>query len=380
MTRYQRNAARIALVLIIAGGGLLTIALSSPTTEAGCSGCWGTFYSAYSYVTNTISGTIWPQHTKNACGIADAVAMVNYDYIQYGHPLRFPNSGGQSTMMSANQTAGASQWGYATPTNAWGGITNIAPDFGTDPRSVAYDVKHYASSNRYYHDVIYRWQFAHTTAPSYWTQAKEATTLMARSIATYHAPVIAFINGGIHSVVVTGIWSNNNPFTHFPAGIQGLVYRDPQGNSTTSRQEVNIHIWIGGHYASPFGVYSLWSLYYGDRSAVGDMKNTYDPDPTVGPYTPSSAYPHHWYLGFTWISRDKDSTDSVDWALNGYTGRAIKPSLPAPTPTPTSPPPPTPTATHTPTPTPTPTPTATATPTPTPTPTPTDTPTGTPGP
>jgi hypothetical protein len=197
---------------------------------------------------------------------------------------------------------------------------------------------------------------------------------MARSIATYHAPVIAFINGGIHSVVVTGIWSNNNPFTRFPAGIQGLVYRDPQGNSTTSRQEVNIYTWIGGHYASPFGVYSLWSLYYGDRSAVGDMKNTYDPDPKVGPYTPSSAYPHHWYLGFTWISRDKDSTDSVDWALNGYTGRAIKPSLPAPTPTPTSPPPAPPTATDTPTPTPA------ATDTPTPTPTPTDTPTSTPGP
>jgi hypothetical protein len=346
MTPKQRIATRIAFVLIALSGGLLGIVLTSPRTEAGCGTCTGAFYGAYSsYVTKMISGTIWPQNSKNACGIADAVAMVNYDYIQYGHPLRFPNSGGQTTLEHNNQLAGASQWGYATPTNAWGGITNIAPDFGTDPRSVAYDVRHYASQNRYYHDVIYRWQFAHSTAPSYWTQAKEATTLMARSLQTYHAPVIAFINGGLHSVVVTGIWSNNNPATHFPAGIQGLTYRDPQGNVTTSRQEITLYTWIAGHYASPFGVYSLWHLYYGDRYAAGDMKNHSDPEPTVGPYTPSSVYPHHWYLAFTWISRDTDSIDSVDWAINGYTKKAIKPVIPTPTP------PPTPTATPTPEPT-----------------------------
>lgn len=369
MTRHQRIAARVALVLIIISGGLLSIVLSSPTTEAGCSSCWGTFYSASSNATRAISGTIWPQRTKNACGIAAAIGLINYDRLQFGHPLMFPNSSGQAAVMSANQTAGASQWGYATPINAWGGVTNIAPDFGTDPRSVAYDVKHYASSIRSFHDTIYRWQFAHTSAPSFWNQAKEATTLMARSLATYHEPIIAFINGGIHSVVITGIWSSNNPKTHFPAGIQGLVYRDPLGNSTTSRQEINLNSWIKGNYASPFGVYSLWSRYYGDRYAIGDMKNTYDPEPTVGPYTPSSTYPHHWYLAFTWVTRDGNTADSVDWAINAYTGKAIKPSIPTPTPTPTSPPSPTPTPTEAPTATPTPAPSPTATDTPSPTPT-----------
>jgi hypothetical protein len=362
MTRYQRIAARIAFILIIISGGLLSIVITSPTTEAGCSTCTGIYYGASSNATRAISGTIWPQRSKNACGIADAIAVVNYDRIQYGGSFTFPNSSGQSTMMQNNQTAGASQWGHATPTNVWGGITNIAPDFGTDPRSVAYDVKHYTWSTHYFHDVIYRWQLGHATAPSYWTQAIEATTIMARSMASNHTPIIAFINGGLHSVVVTGIWSYNNVNTHFPAGIEGLVYRDPLGNSTTSRQEVNIRTWIGGHYASPFGIYSLWSLYYGDRYTIGDMKNTYDPEPTVGPYKPSSTYPHHWYLGFTWVARDNDSTDSVDWALSAFNWRAIKPTIPTPTPTPTPPPSPTPTLSPSPTPTDTPTPASTDTP------------------
>ncbi|HEU4785727.1 MAG TPA: hypothetical protein VFS83_20470 [Ktedonobacterales bacterium] len=368
MTPRQQIAARLAFVLIAISGGLLGIVLTSPQTQARCTICTGAFYAASSRAVTAISGTIWPQRTSNACGISDAIALVNYEYLQIGHPLRFPNSSSQITVERGNQTTGASQWGYARPTNAWGGITNIAPDFGTDPRSVAYDVRHYTWSALAFHDAIYRWQFAHATQPSFKTQALEATTLMARSMATYHTPIIAFINGGLHSVVITGIWSSNNPLTHFPAGLQGLVFRDPLGNSTTSRQEINVSSWIGGNYASPWGIYSLWSRYYGDRYTVGDMRNAYDPEPTVGLYKPSSAYPHHWYLGFTWVARDGNTGDSVDLAINAYTKKVIRPSLPAPTPTAT--------ATATATPIPTAAPTATATPEPTtdPSPTPTDTP------
>lgn len=358
MTRNQRIASRIAFILIAISGGFLGIVLASPslsTAQAYCSTCTGYFYGASSLVIKATSGTIWPQTTHSACGIADDIALINYLYLQYGHPLKFWNSGGQTTIEKNNQTAGASQWGHATPTNAWGGITNIAPDFGTDPRSVAYDVKHYAWSSIYVHNAIYRWQFAHTTAPSFWTQAKEATTLLARSLEIYHAPVITFINGGMHSVIVTGIWSSNNPKYYFPAGIRGLVYRDSEGNSTTSRQEISLYTWIAGNYANPWGVYSLWSRYYGDRYKLGDMKNTYDPEPTVGPYKPSSTYLHHWYLSFTWVARDGDSTDSVDWAINAYTKKVIRPPIPTPTPipSPTQIPSPTPTLIPSPTPIPT---------------------------
>ncbi len=333
MTPMQRIATRIAFLLIVISGGLLGIVLKTTPAQASCSTCTGYFYGASSLIITATNGTIWPQNTSNACGIADSIALLNYEDLQHSRARMFPNGAGQATVEKNNQTAGASQWGNATPINAWGGITNIAPDFGTDPRSVAYDVKQYAWSTLYIHDSIYRWQFAHTTAPAFATQAKEATTLLARALKIAVAPAIAFINGGVHSVIVTGVWSSNNPNTYFPAGIRGLVYRDPEGNSTTSRQEIQYNAWIGGNYASPWGVYSLWSRYYGDRSAVGDMLNTYDPEPTVGPYTPTATDPHHWYLGFTWVARDLDATDKVDWAINAYTNKVIKPTIPTPTPT-----------------------------------------------
>lgn len=323
MTSNQRIATRIAFLLIAISGGLLGIVLKTSSAEASCSSCTGTFYGASSLIVTATSGTIWPQTTSNACGIADAIAVLNYDYLKRNLGYKFPNSSGQAFIEKGNQTAGASQWGNATPTNAWGGITNIAPDFGTDPRSVAYDIRRYEMKDQYIHNYIYRWQFLHATAPLFATQAKEATTLVARWLVNMRDPLVVFINGGLHSVIVSGVWSSNNPNYYFPAGIQGLVYRDSEGNSTTSRQEVSLNTWIGGNYASPFGVYSLWSRYYGDRYAVGDMQNTFDPEPMVGPYVPTATNPIHWYLGFTWISHDYNSTNSVDWALNAVTQKAM---------------------------------------------------------
>jgi hypothetical protein len=332
MTPRQRIATRLAFVLISIAGGLLSIALIHATSQASCSTCGanfaGTFYGAQeSKVNQAIGGTIWPQTSSNACAIADVVAVVNYDYLTHGLGLRFPNGAEQGYIAQGNQTYGASEWGHATPTNAMGGITNIAPDFGNDPRSVAFDIKKYEWSTIQHHDWIYRWQFAHTTAPSFAQQAKEATTLVARALGYWTAPVVVFINGGLHSVVMTGVWSTNNPDTNFPADIQGLVYRDSEGNATTSRQEISLSTWISGNYSNPFGTYSLWSLYYGDRYAVGGMKNIYDPDPTVGVYTPTSSDPHHWYLGFTWVTRDSTHTDATlnaDWAFNAYNGTIMR--------------------------------------------------------
>lgn len=334
MTPRQRIATRLAFILISIAGGFLGIALIHSTSRAVCSGCGanfsGTFYGAQeSLVTQAIGGTIWPQVAGNGCAVADAVAMVNYDYLAAGKALRFPDSTGQSAIAQDNQTNGASVWGHATPTNAMGGITNIAPDFGNDPRSVAYDIMHYDWNTIQHHDWIYRWTMAHSTKPSFAQQAEEATTLVARALENWPAPVVVFINGGLHSVVLTGIWSTNDPRTSFPANIQGLVYRDSEGNSTTSRQEISLSTWIGGKYSNPFGTYSLWSLYYGDRYAVADMKNTADPEPTVGLYKPNSVHPHHWYVGFTWVRWDTTGTTNAiltdailtpDWAFDAYNG------------------------------------------------------------
>lgn len=324
MTPRQRIAIRIAFALIAISGGLLAIALTHTNTEASCSTCNGTYYGVNESLMNkAIGGTIWPQTLSNACAVADVVGLVNYDYLKAGRSLRFPNGAYQTTVESYNQTSGASQWGYAQPTNQVGGITNIAPDFGNDPRSAANDVQHFNVSGTSVHNYIYRWQFAHRIQPSFSQQAQEATTLVVRELENWQEPTIVFINGGLHSVLVTGAWSSNDPDTHFPANIQGLVYRDSEGNSSTSRQEIPLSTWIGGHYANQFGVYSLWSLYYGDRTRIGDMRNTLDPEPTVGPYKPTARFPHHWYLGFTWVEHDHDFANSADWALNAYSIRVM---------------------------------------------------------
>lgn len=324
MTPRQRIAIRLAFALIAISGGLLAIALTHTNTEASCSSCTGTYYGVNeTRMSQAIGGNIWPQKLSNACAISDVIGLINYDYLKAGKSLRFPNSAYQTTVESYNQTSGSSEWGYATPTNQVGGVTNIARDFGNDPRSAANDVQHYHIGSSAVHDYVYRWQFADRFQPSYSQQVLEATTLLVRGLENTQEPAIVFINGGLHSVLVTGAWSSNNPNAHFPANIQGLVYRDSEGNSSTSRQEIPISTWIGGHFSNQFGVYSLWSLYYGDRTKIGDMRNTLDPEPVVGPYKPSTKYPHHWYLGFTWIQHDSITAYNADWAINAYTNRVM---------------------------------------------------------
>lgn len=256
-----------------------------------------------------IRSGVWPQDNANGCGVENAIALVNYDDLNSGDQ-NFPlnNSGSQDQLESANQTSGQSQWGHAVPTNHWGGITNIAPDYGTDPRSIAYMMWQNSLNNRFFHDYIYRWQFAHNPRnpqPAFSTQVQEATTGVARALEAWTEPVSVTVNGGLHSVVVSGLWSSNDPATNYPAAIQGLVYRDPEGDSVTSRVEIDYSTWLNGNFASPFGLYSLWSLYYGDRYTVNDRLNGFDPEPSVGSYVPNvNSYKEHWEGGFTWIQRD----------------------------------------------------------------------------
>src|SRR6185437_2676932 len=197
MTSRQRIAIRIAFALIAISGGLLAIALTHTNTEASCSSCNGTYYGVNESLMNkAIGGNIWPQVLSNACAVADVVGMVNYDYLKAAKSLRFPNGAYQATVESYNQSFGASQWGYAKPTNAVGGITNIAPDFGNDPRSAANDVQHDHIGSSAVHEYIYRCQFAHRIQPASAKKVQEATTLVVRGLENTQEPAIVFITGG----------------------------------------------------------------------------------------------------------------------------------------------------------------------------------------
>lgn len=283
----------------------------------------------------SIGNGIWAQAPgSNACGVESAIAVANYDSLNKGQPQPFTNSSAQYTVENNNktQTSGESQWGYDY--NSWAGYTNIAADFGTDPRSVAYMQWNYTINNTFYHDYLYRaelegggpfyqdWLASHFSA-----QQIDATTKLAVALEAYSELVSVPINGGLHIVVVSGLWSGNDPATNFPAQIQGLVYRDPEGDldpNQLARQEINYSYWANGYYSNQFCVYSLWSLYYGDRYSVGDHLNSSDPEPNVGPYTPSQyGDPYHWYQGWNWIRLDNNYSNgqwSPDWAYNSISG------------------------------------------------------------
>jgi hypothetical protein len=245
---------------------------------------------------------IWPQLGGAYCGIATAMAMVNYEDELLHLPLRFTSRNDQATLAAANQSAGESQWGHATPTNSYAGITNIAPDFGTDPRSIAYDAAQYAPAGTPFHDYIYRWQFDNATQPAFETQVAQATTSLARALRTWHEPISATINAGRHSVLVTAVYTYSSSLGAYPASIASVVFRDPMVAPTISSFRVDFATWAHGHYPTPSGIYGLWSAYY---------SSTLDPEPTVGPYTPTADHPVHWYQGFTWIQRDGNSAASV---------------------------------------------------------------------
>lgn len=322
MRRARRLALRLSIALLTLAAALIpALGGQSAGVSAADSVYAATpiFYGADTARMNASIASVWPQYSGPYCGIATAIAAVNYNDLVHGVAIRFTSRTAQTTVASANQTKGASRWGYATPVNKYAGITNIAPDFGADPRSIAYMTYEYTPLNTFFHNYIYRWQFANSTQPAFSTQARQATTNVARALKAWHEPVNVTINGGAHSVLVSGMYSYNDPAAYYPAQIASVVFRDPMFSPSVSRFQVDISTWIGGGLSTPAGVYSLWSLYYGDRYVRGDGRNTYDPEPTVGIYKPTSAHPIHWYRGFAWIQRDShyaNGTYSPDFAYS----------------------------------------------------------------
>lgn len=350
MRQIGRRVSKLSLALLLAGGGLIAMGLqtqppaqAAPAHTSHVASIGGpTWYGAGStawMVEATIG--IWPQQASNACGVDTAIGVVNYDALNSGASMPQPaSSHPESTIRAQNaqypyhMAQTVSQWGYAHDNwNNTGGYTNIAGDFGTDPRSVAYMAWNYSINNRWFHDYVYRWQFSGDNGNSVPGQALDATTLMARGLEAFGEPVVAFINSGSHAVLVTGVYSYTDPNLSFPAQFDGLSIRDPEGtpsytsSSDTSHFMVTISDWTtSGGYNGLGWHYDLWKYYYGHD-------NSQDPDPEVGVYKGAAhGGSNHWYTGFTWVQRDNNtgSTGSntpgewdPDWAFNGYSGQLM---------------------------------------------------------
>ncbi|WIG59403.1 MAG: hypothetical protein OJF49_002150 [Ktedonobacterales bacterium] len=301
----NRILLRLSLALFVVSSAVIFGVVSQGFTSAphafAC--CSGSFYGGDTTKVDNATQSIFPQLQGAYCGITDAMAVTNYADEDKGVSMVFTSQNQQKTVASDNKNVGAaSQWGGEG--NAYAGVTNISGDFGTDPRSEAYMSYHYTPIGYYYHNFIYRWQFVHSSAPSHSQQVLEATSLMGHQLVNWHEPLIVAVNEGLHFLLVTGVYSTNDPFTFFPAGITGLTYRDPQD---ATHHTVSISDWTNGIS----GGYDLWKYTYG---------NPNDPDPNIGPYTPGPGQ-EHWSGGFDWISRDANTTGnqwSPDWAFNAY--------------------------------------------------------------
>jgi hypothetical protein len=323
MNRYQTMALHCSIALLLVAGGLFALAWHQhqTITPAAVSATTSIAYGTNGTYMVAAVRNIWPQENGPYCALATGMAVVNYIDEEDHLPMRFTSPSEQYVIAKANQTSGESRWGYAKPTTVSAGITNIAPDKGVDPRGAAYMQNHYAPPGTIFHDYIYRWTFHYHTEPPYHWQVMQATTSLFRAWLSNSEPMSVIINGGEHSVIVSGGWSVNSIATNYPANIQGVIVRDPEFAPSISRFEMDFDQWSnhGAYFGS--GYYTLWARYYGQNLNLS--VNTDDPEPTVGIYRPTKTYPDHWFQGFTWITRDDHTANgasSPDWA---YTDRDV---------------------------------------------------------
>lgn len=313
--------------------GLLTLCVASndrfgldPWPAPVAHAASGTFYGANeSWV--GLAATEWPQRNNNWCGIANVEVLANYtfqaatgnpNYFPFGNPSGTPAGGRSQATIAAdlnNTSVAVSQWGVPS----WNGIgpgfqADIARDGGTDPRAIAWASLYESAAGVYLrqphpgylpprwatraysiHDVIYH------------GGVSQALTGLARMLETYRMPVSITMAHGLHSDIVSGLYSTNDPNSSSTAAVTAINTWDPAVGAP------------GGGYQSSreatWDVYSfttnpdMWGTTYQSNSG-------YDPDPAVGPYTPTKSYPTHWINYYTLIGPDGHTSVSPDFALD----------------------------------------------------------------
>lgn len=263
----------------------------------------------------------WPQKDPNWCGVANVELIANYGYqVAVNNAGYFPfHAGGQQTIFNdMNSDAAISQWGYAIPgpndTKASGIKADIALDGGTDPRAIAWGILYESPAGVYlhtsrpgymlpfgatrsysYHDVIYHGDVSHAVGG------------LARALERYHLPVSVTMAHGLHSDVVSGVYATNDPIGSYPANVVAVNAWDPAvGTAGGGYQSARMVTWDNYTFNTDP---NMWGSPYSANSG-------YDPDPSVGIYTPTAQYPHHWITFLTDIEPDNKSGVSVDFALD----------------------------------------------------------------
>src|SRR5450631_3319093 len=167
----------------------------------------------------------WPQNASNYCFTAVVQAIVNYNDLTHGLPMRYPHQSdeGPVTGNPDDEVPGQILYdmdnfmiphGGPLPTVSSGTtrrpytLANIAYDFGGDPRSQAVGTAYEMRKNGFsYLDSLYHQHIYHNGAAA-------ATMGIAKALAKFSEPVIALVNHAEHSVLVTGVWMTGNPLTN----------------------------------------------------------------------------------------------------------------------------------------------------------------------
>ncbi|MGH2514395.1 MAG: hypothetical protein ACRDHP_01955, partial [Ktedonobacterales bacterium] len=107
---------------------------------------------------------------------------------------------------------------------------------------------------------------------------------------------------GLHSDVVSGVFSLNNPLNVDAVNVWDPAVGAPGGGYQSAREVT----WDNYSFNNNS---NMWGTAYSSNKG-------YDPDPAVGIYTPTSQYPSHW-IGFrTAIEPDHLINVDPDFALD----------------------------------------------------------------
>ncbi len=270
---------------------------------------------------NTIAPNApWPQYASNYCFTAVVQAIVNYNDLTHGLPMRYPHQSDEGPLSGdpGDEVAGQILYDMDNFMIPQGGplstvssgttrrpytLANIAYDFGGDPRSQAagtdYEMRHAGFP---YIDTLYHQHIYHNGAAA-------ATMGIAKALAQFSEPVIALVNHAEHSVLVTGVWMTGNPLVNPNAQIVKLDVFNPWDESwgtylsTGNYAHVSYDDWINAtNLPAPWGGVNSWyNLPYSSNGIL-------DPDPSIGIYQAGAGTQNpdatHWIGNFVFIQYD----------------------------------------------------------------------------
>ncbi len=249
---------------------------------------------------------VWPQQGSQWCGVATIAAIARY---------QGSTTATQKGVASfLNSDAAVSVWGTPSPAAGYWGPgfrADISRDFGTDPRSITVGLVW--ATHGWYH------QF------SLAADRHDASIRLARDLERSKQPISVFVDHGLHSVVVSAVFSTTDPLVN-PSGITGFEVWDPAwdipntGIQPNEFEDVPLNTWLGST--------NYWGQTYNINAING---YTYDPNPAVGPYTYNPSQAGHaatlWSGHYVYIRPDPinvlSARASADWAFN-QNGQLIK--------------------------------------------------------